>query len=62
MMGNGGNMPMAMSMGMGGGNMAMSMGMQAPQSMPKQGAPMDALYIGDLQWVCSMIFQMQGPS
>ena len=44
-----------MSMGMGSGNMGINMGMQAPQGMQKQGGPMDALYIGDLQWVCSLI-------
>lgn len=57
---NAGNMSLAMSMGMGGGNMGMNMGMQTPQGIPKQGGPMDALYIGDLQWVCSVIIQVQG--
>jgi hypothetical protein len=59
MISSAGNMSMAMSMGMGGGNMGMNMGMQTPQGMPKQGGPMDALYIGDLQWVCSVIIQVQ---
>lgn len=54
--GSAGNMSMAMSMGMGGGNMGMNMGMQAPQGV--KGGPMDALYIGDLQWVCFVIIQV----
>lgn len=58
MMGNAGNASMAMSMGMGSGNVGMNMGMQAPQGVQKQGGPMDALYIGDLQWVCSLIIQV----
>lgn len=61
MIGNGGNMSMAMSMGMGGGNIGMNMGMQTP-GMQKQGGPMDALYIGDLQWVCVMNIQFRDHS
>ena len=57
MMGNTGSMSMAMSMGMGSGNVGVNMGMQTPQGIPKQGGPMDALYIGDLQWVRSLIIQ-----
>jgi hypothetical protein len=54
MISSAGNMSMAMSMGMGSGNMGMNMGIQ------NKGGPMDALYIGDLQWVCSVITQIQG--
>ena len=56
--GTAGNMSMAMSMGMGSGNVGMNIGMQAPQGTQKQGGPMDALYIGDLQWVRSLNTQV----
>jgi len=55
MISSAGNISMAMSMGMGSGNMGMNLGMQN-----KGGGPMDALYIGDLQWVCSVIIEVQG--
>ena len=60
MISSAGNMSLSMPMGMGGGNMGMNMGMQTPQGLQKQGGPMDALYIGDLQWVCSVMLQVQG--
>ena len=59
MFSNAGNMSMALSMGMGGANMGTNMGMQGPQGIQKQGGPMDALYIGDLQWVCAVMIQVQ---
>src|SRR5258706_546315 len=59
MISSAGNMSLSMPMGMGGGTVGMNMGMQTPQGLQKQGGPMDALYIVDLQWVRSVILQGQ---